>query len=334
MNADDAFENLVRANSIAIPVVKPLRRTAIIPAKNPTSGLVRVVDDVDATDADYRPFRMDEEMDSAISATPTETDLEPVDDAESLDEAELLGAHIVGDDAGAIAGGEHRMDGAPRRRSNGGVNLARARQVRRFGFLPIEDLAGFDEQVRDLSARIAVSFPGTPSLLVTSPDRGEGRTEIAIRIALALGKRVGSKILLADFDLKNPMIAMRLGLSSKYFTLAEAVRESCPLEDAMTYSFDDNLYVMPSRPSGRAGDDIVHSRQLERFMGEIHAVFDFAVFDCGPAAQSNVMGLGKHVGAAVLAGFASRTSARRANEAAEKLEQVGATVAGMILSGV
>lgn len=334
MTADDAFKNLLRGDGLAIPVVKSLRGAKGAAPDRPGQ---KAEMPAGQGGADYLPGTAGDEAGESFSSHPTETDLEPTEESGGLAAAAEEGAHILGRDVATDVPGASPAPPAPGGQGEsrgGGVDLAKARRVRRFGCPPVDGIAFFEDQARDLSARIGIAAPDRPSLMVVSAERGEGRTELAIRLALALAKKVGAKILLADFDLKRPGVAARLGISAKYFTLADALRGACPLEDALTYGVEDNLYVLPSRASERAGDDIVDPRQLGALAAAIHSLFDFAVFDCGPAAQSDALSLCRHVGAVLLSGLAGKTSARRANEAAERLDRAGVAVAGMVVSGV
>ena len=157
---------------------------------------------------------------------------------------------------------------------------------------------------------------------------------MAIRLALAMAKRVGARVLLADFDLKNPRIASRLGLAVNNFSLADALRGTCPLEDALTVSDEDNLYVLPARPSDRAGDEIVESRHAASLFAGIHAAFDFTVVDAGPVEQSEAQILCRLVGGVAVTGFGGQTTAGRLERAAARADSLGGRVAGMLLAGL
>jgi Mrp family chromosome partitioning ATPase len=216
---------------------------------------------------------------------------------------------------------------------SGKTDLGRARRIKRFNYLPLGGATEFEVQSMDLAARLSAQNPGQPSLLISSARRGEGRTELAVRFALALARRVGARILLADFDLRRPQVAMRLGVSAKYFTLTDVLRGACPVEEALTASDEDGLYVLPARAPDRIGDEIVDARNFGAFMETVHRAFDYAVFDCPPAEHADTLNLCRHAGAALLSGYSGITSARRLNLAAQRLAATGIGVAGMVLMG-
>lgn len=351
MTADEAFDNLMNKNALPIPVGGSGRGAddQAMPGKMKsreyTPETIRVSDLLDEPLAEYRPSSA---ADNGMHSHPTETDLDSVDPyaVDDIETASDHGARILGRDAdeddkagnafanaGRAGGGEFDDREFPGG-SESPAGLGGARRVKRFSYFPLSGMDKFETAVRDLASRLSALRPDKPSLAITSPVRREGRTELAIRAALALAKRVGYRVLLADFDLLNPRVAARLGISTKFFTLADVLRGACPLAEALVVSDEDNLYVLPSRATDRDGDEVLDSRQSENLLREIHALFDFAVLDCGPAGHADAAILCGSAGAAALAGKGRFTTAASLHEAADKLEAAGARVAGMILTEV
>lgn len=345
MTADDAFDNLMNKNAIPIPMAKPTecrRSTDAAPAGDDAQAAgetMRVDSLFDEKPGDYRPGSHGSDSRRGVYANPTETDLDPVDEALDVDSAGLHGARVIGRDAASAdvpADDGFRdatvYDDAPED-DVADSGLGMARRVRRFAYAPLSGMEHFENEVRDMMARLIAHDPDKPSLLVTSAMRGEGRTELAIRLALAMAKRVGYRVLLADFDMRRPRVAARLGISSKHFALADVLRGSCPLGEALVVSEEDGLYVLPSRPSDREGDDILDSRQARGLFGQLHATFDFAVIDCGPVTTADAMILCRVTGSAAVAGYCGLTTAAQMADAGAKLEAAGAHVAGALLTG-
>lgn len=325
-------------------------------------GAVRVMNILDAV-GDYNPHGDDEENGNVFTS-PTETDLDIVPDADTdaeVEEAHRHGARILGRDADPaefLAGiaditgenggdeaefrdvdvhdgdvtGDHEADteDAGARHDPG---LDRARQVRRFAYLPLGEMESFESRARDIMASLVSQDPDKPSLALASATRGDGQTEIAVRLALAVAKRVDYRILLVDFDVRKPQIAPRLGLSSKYFTVTDALRGSCPLGEALTFSEEDNLYVLPARASDRDGDEILSDKQVRQLMLQLHSTFDFVILCCGPLDHADAVIPCRHAGATALAAFCRRSRASAIAEAADRLAESGVTVAGLLLTG-
>lgn len=211
--------------------------------------------------------------------------------------------------------------------------LDKARRLRRFSYLPLSNMEHFKTRARDIMASLSSQTPGRASLAVTSVGRGAGQAELAIRLALSAARRVDYRVLLADFDIRKPQVAKRLGLSSKYFTVSDVLRESCPLGEALMLSEEDNLYVLPARESDRDGDEVLNDKQVQTLMEKMHEVFDFVVVSCGPMDHADATIICRHAGATALAAFCGYSSARAVRAAAERLSEAGVNVAGLLLTG-
>ncbi|MCC8166550.1 MAG: hypothetical protein LIQ31_10465 [Planctomycetes bacterium] len=212
------------------------------------------------------------------------------------------------------------------------AGLKLAKTVRRFSFLPLSGMDGFESGARDLVASLRSQNPERPSLAVTAARRGDGQTEIAIRLGLAAAKRVDYRVLLVDFDVRRPQMAVRLGVTAKYFTLTDVLRGACRLGEALTYSEEDNLYILPARPTDRPGDEVLDDRQVASFFRQAHAVFDFTILVCGSLGHPDPVIVCRHA-AAALAGFCGFSRVGAIKDAADTLTEAGVKVAGMLLTG-
>lgn len=362
-SADDAFDSLMDKKALVVPVANPVEPAeGIGDSGGGDPGDLDELDNLDdlglagggaaasnpmrvsALLADEPEYRPPPATENGVYVVPTETDLPPVGGGDQVDAARLQGARIAGADADAGHDREERdadADAEYREAEEvddanletGVSGLERARRVRRFAYLPLAGGEEFEAMARDLMTGLAARDPERPSLAVTSAGRGEGKTELAIRLALAMAKRVGARVLLADFDLRRPQAAARLGVSLKYFTLIDVLRGSCLLGEALTVSEEDNLYVLPSRATDREGDEILDNREVAGLFGQLHGAFDFTIIDCGSVRRPEALLLCRHAGSAALAGYCGRSSAAVMREAGKALAEAGADVAGMVLTG-
>ncbi|MCC8190472.1 MAG: AAA family ATPase [Planctomycetes bacterium] len=335
MSADQAFDNLMRRNALAIPVARPAGETDRPPPAPSDEGsgseqagrgelAARVAPDglPGRRQADSHPAVPAAEDPARLSDHPTVTDCDPVAEAEP--------------DTGRLA----ETDGFDPVRANRefepgeiehGLDLAR--RVRRFAYIPLAGMDVFERQARELMAALVSRHPERPSLAVTSARRGEGRTELSIRLALAMARRVGYRVLLCDCDVGRPDLARRLGVSSKYFTLSDVLRGACPVGEALVVSEEDNLYLLPARPPDRPGDEVLDGRQAAELLEQMHDSFDFVVLDCGPVDDAAATTICALAGSAAIAGYGGWSSARSMAAAGAGLEAAGATVAGVVLTG-
>jgi ATPases involved in chromosome partitioning len=342
VSTDKAFDNLMHKKALAIPIAQRndspeegFRRRDSRDDLDEETLQVNLVDD---RPGDYHP-RGDTHHDSerGVYNRQTETDLEPVEVDDTRRHTGSQRIRMVGRDAShhdAYLDDEmEQYTEAAEVESGENQGLECARRVQRFAYLPLAGMEAFESQARDMATQLASANPDAASLAITSPTRGVGRTELAIRLALAIAKRVGHRVLLADMDVRKPAIAARLGLSTKYFTTTDVLRGSCQLGEALVASIEDDLYVLPARTIDRDGDEVLDRRQVEAMLLDMHQTFDFVIIDCGPAAQADAIVVSRHAGAVAIAGRCNMTSAPAMRQAAHNLSAVGAKIAGMFVIG-
>jgi len=137
------------------------------------------------------------------------------------------------------------------------------------------------EAMRALHANIALAKEQQPQVvLVASSIPGEGKTTVAVNLALALSQH--QRTCLVDADLRRPCVAATFG-----------VRSDLGLGDVLVGSLtlDDVLVDMPGSPQlailpgGRASDERAHliaGSMMESIMESLRTQFDFIVLDSPP----------------------------------------------------
>jgi len=196
-----------------------------------------------------------------------------------------------------------------------------------------------------LRTRLVFSRSTAPisSVVVTSALPGEGKTTVAVNLAMALATG-GKRTLLIDADLRNPMIQERLGLPNDD-GLASWLRPEderggralpiVPMPDV------PNLFVLTSGPVPVDPMELLGSARMERLIESLlpgergSGAVDFVVMDT-PAID-------QFADASVLAAYSSGTllvvNARRSREgkllrAAGVLRQARARVVGIVMNQV
>jgi capsular polysaccharide biosynthesis protein/Mrp family chromosome partitioning ATPase len=103
---------------------------------------------------------------------------------------------------------------------------------------------GLVEAMRVLSANLQFSESGVngPTVLVTSAHKSEGKTTVAANLAVELAMS-GKDVICVDADMRRPRLHMQLLLAEDGLGLADVIRGSSELDDALEVV---NL-VVPSR---------------------------------------------------------------------------------------
>ncbi len=119
---------------------------------------------------------------------------------------------------------------------------------------------------------------GLRSVLVTSVERGAGRTSVAIGIAVSAAA-AGLRVAVVDADTFSAGLAETLRLDIEFGWL-EAMRGNVQLEEIAIRSIEDQFIVVPSLVSSLRPQSI--SQEFDRMMSHLRESFDLIVIDGAP----------------------------------------------------
>jgi tyrosine-protein kinase len=115
-------------------------------------------------------------------------------------------------------------------------------------------------------------------LLVTSPEKGDGKTTVAALLAESLG-RLGMRTLLIDADLKRPRLARLAGLESTD-GLGSVLRGDKVLDEAIQRGWTDDLALLLAAEDPEAGDLL--ARNFADVLRTARGTYDVVVVDAPP----------------------------------------------------
>lgn len=173
----------------------------------------------------------------------------------------------------------------------------------------------------------------TPSLLVTSPNPGEGKSVTAANLAVVIAQ-AGSQVILVDSDLRRPVqhrvfqLPNSLGMTSLLLDVHLDVESALQPVEGLT-----GLRVLTSGPLPPNPAEVLKSRRTATLLASLIERADMVVLDSPPLLAV--------ADAAILAGLASgtllvcqsgvtRTAAAR--EALEALAKVGVKPLGLVVN--
>ncbi|HWG50869.1 MAG TPA: polysaccharide biosynthesis tyrosine autokinase [Candidatus Acidoferrales bacterium] len=137
------------------------------------------------------------------------------------------------------------------------------------------------EAMRALQANIILAKEGQPqALLVTSSLPGEGKTTVAVNLALALSQ--SRRTCLVDADLRRPCVARSCGVDSSV-GLGDVLLGSVPLMEAVVAVRESpHLSVLPGGEPSDERAHLVAGTAMDSIMESLRAQFDFIVLDSSP----------------------------------------------------
>jgi capsular exopolysaccharide synthesis family protein len=169
------------------------------------------------------------------------------------------------------------------------------------------------------------------SILVTSATPGEGKSTIALHLALAHAEQ-GKRTLLIDADLRRPTVHQKLGLQVTT-GLSSVLTGTYPWEAAVIRMPGlDTLHVLPGGPSSRRAADLVGSG-ITDILDDAARLYDLIVVDSPPVLGfAEPMHLATATDGVIIAASAGETNRRAINAVMSTLRRLRANVLGIVLN--
>jgi capsular exopolysaccharide synthesis family protein len=191
---------------------------------------------------------------------------------------------------------------------------------------------GLLEAFGDLRTSVLLSTDAEPlKLLVTSAGPGEGKTLVAVNLAVSLA-RAGRRVLLIDVDLRRPAVHTAFDQPEKP-GLTDLLNGTAPMSQVLRPT---NVAGLMFLPAGDVVDDptaLLASLDLTTFIRNSGRHFDCIVFDTPPLmAVADATQLSRAVDGAIFVVNAQGTARRSAALALTRLEESGARVLGVVLN--
>lgn len=148
---------------------------------------------------------------------------------------------------------------------------------------PNNDKFGFSESVRLLRVRTEKAMaPLGKVVLVSSSIANEGKTTVSINLAIAMARK-GRRVLLADCDLRNPSVALALGMENES-GMSDYLRSRIDLERIIKEGPREGLFVITGGKPVSHPEDLLSRQPIHRFMEAVRKDFDCIILDTPPCA--------------------------------------------------
>jgi capsular exopolysaccharide synthesis family protein len=170
-------------------------------------------------------------------------------------------------------------------------------------------------------------------LMVSSAIPEEGKTTVAVNLALALAEG-GQRVAVIEADLRRPRVTHYLGLVAGA-GLTNVLTGSADVQDVEQPYGDGGVTVVAAGPSAPNPGQLLASAAMAALLEKLRASYDYVILDAPPllpvADSTGLAVLADGVLLVVRYGRALRDQVRQARAT---LDRVGATTSGVILNAV
>jgi capsular exopolysaccharide synthesis family protein len=159
------------------------------------------------------------------------------------------------------------------------------------------------------------------SLLVTSPAGGEGRSTVALNLAVTLAL-AGESVLLVDADIQSPILHKLFTDSDSSLGLCEALDNPRAASDFVRPTHVQNLSLLSCGKASSAAAAKLQSQSLADVMSKLRANHRYVIYDAGPVlGNPDTLAVASRCNATLLVFHAQRTDLASAAEARHLLKQ-------------
>jgi receptor protein-tyrosine kinase len=149
------------------------------------------------------------------------------------------------------------------------------------------------EEFRSLRTRLnhLQKLQPVHSLVITSPCPGEGKSFTAVNLALAEAQLESNPTLLADFDLRRPVLHSVFQID-RAPGATDYLRGEAPLASVIKKIAGMNLYVMPAGQPVSNPLELLNLEEVRNLILQLPSVFNWVVLDSPPllfTADANLL---------------------------------------------
>jgi receptor protein-tyrosine kinase len=170
-------------------------------------------------------------------------------------------------------------------------------------------------------------------LVVTSPMQGDGKTSVAVNLAVSLASAEVNTLLI-DGDLRRPRVAGSLQLGDEV-GVTTVLRGRVSLDDAIQHYRDAGLDVLTAGTPPPNAAELLQSDAMEKLLDHVRSRYDVVIIDSPPLLPvTDAALLASRSDGAVVVLRHGKTTKEQWREAQSRLEQVDAATLGVVMNMV
>ncbi|HJW91867.1 MAG TPA: polysaccharide biosynthesis tyrosine autokinase [Anaerolineales bacterium] len=197
-------------------------------------------------------------------------------------------------------------------------------------------LSPIAEAYRSLRAHLELVTPDEPlrKILVTSCDKGVGKTSVSANLAIIIGQ--GEKgVVLVDADLRDSNIHKLMGLPN-VVGLSDVVRDGKEIAEAIQELPNGRVRVITGgtpTPAGKPSPfEVLGSKKMDKILAYLGKNNDVVILDSPPLIVSDALLLSTKVDGVLLVVQLGKTRRKYIRSMLEQLSRVNANVVGVVLN--
>ena len=191
----------------------------------------------------------------------------------------------------------------------------------------------FGEAIRTIRTGISLSDLGNPHkiILVTSSVGSEGKSTVAMNLALAFAQN--ERVLLLDADMRHPSVARNLNLDRSQPGLSELLAQQAGINSCITFLEESKLEVLATGLIPPDPQQLLSSDALSKLMKVLRNTYDRVIIDSPPILPvSDAAVLSRHADSLVYVIKSDATSIHQVKSGLGQLQRFNAPITGVVVN--
>ena len=193
----------------------------------------------------------------------------------------------------------------------------------------------FAESINSLRTNLSLA-DGSASrqvFAVTSATSGEGKTSVAVSLAMSISNATGQPTLIIDGDMRSPAVASMLQAKNQP-GLFEVLSKKCAADDAIQRIGTSDLFVIPGGRATKSTHTVADVAGIKELLDRLRERFSTIIIDTPPIlGASESLVLSKAADSVLFCSLCDVTRAKQLRLAVDRLDHAGANIVGAVLSG-
>lgn len=201
-------------------------------------------------------------------------------------------------------------------------------------FIPfIEDKRSiYAESIRTIrtSLLLSVMDKNKKITMITSSIPDEGKTSIALNLAIAMGQ--SEKVLLIDADMRKSSLANLLGLETS-FGLSSLIENESQIDQTIHRFEKWSVDVLPAGNPSSNSQELLSSKEFVSLLDTLSSMYDRIIIDTPPIlAVADSLLISKHVNSLIYVVRAEYTSFSEARYGIDQIKQLNVPLTGIVFN--
>jgi len=170
------------------------------------------------------------------------------------------------------------------------------------------------------------------TILVTSPNQGNGKTTVAINLALSISEGE-QEVVLVDADFRRPAIHKTLDIKQAP-GLSDVIRNKADIQSVVRHWKNDNINVVTAGDIPPNITEVMGSKRISSILAKLKENFELVIVDAPPLIIADSYNLASKVDGVILIMEPGETSEEQAKAIKEQLDRADAKILGIVFNKV